>query len=110
VAFPADAPRLVQLFCDRRVPPSDDLRLEVETRANEITILERRPFWRPDADAEWSSLPVAKLHWDPQAQLWSLRCSDSSGRWHRYDEAPPSADLGSQLVEIDRDPTGIFWG
>jgi hypothetical protein len=109
VPVPADAPRLVQLFCDRRLPPSPDGRLEVVARGHEVTIVERRPPWR-DAEDEWSSLPVARLKFDSHRELWSLRCVDSKGRWHPYDEISPSADLGSQLVEIDRDPTGIFWG
>jgi hypothetical protein len=110
VAIPQDASRLVQLFCEKRIPPSDAISLEVGTRGNQITIVERRPPWRPEAGPEWSSLPVAKLVWDPNAELWSLRYADSNGRWHRYDEVPPSPDLGIQLVEIERDPTGIFWG
>jgi hypothetical protein len=63
-----------------------------------------------EASEEWTSLPVAKLVFDPKAELWSLRCADSNGGWHRYNEVAPSADLGAQLVEIDQDPTGIFWG
>jgi Protein of unknown function (DUF3024) len=110
VPIPRDASRLVQLFCDKRIPPSDAIRLEVKTRRNQITIVERRPPWRPEAGAEWSSLPVAKLDWDPDGELWSLRCADSNGRWHRYDEVPPSRDLGTQLVGLDRDPSGMFWG
>jgi hypothetical protein len=101
VAVPRDAPRLVQLFCNKRIPPSEGLKLEVEPCGNDMTIVERRPPWRPEAGSEWSSLPVAKLHWDPRARLWSLRCPDSNGRWHRYDEIAPSPDLGSRLVEID---------
>lgn len=110
MAVPPDAPRLVQLFCEKRIPPSDELRLEVEVRANEVTIVERRPPWNPDAGGEWTSLAVAKLHWDPQTEEWSLRYADSGGRWHRYDGISSSRELGLQLVEIDRDPTGIFWG
>lgn len=110
MAVPAGAARLVQLFCDKRNPPRDDFRLEVHGRGNDLTIVERRPPWRPEAEPEWSSLPVAKLHWNQKVGLWSLRCADANGKWHPYDEIPPSADLGTQLVEIDRDPTGIFWG
>ena len=110
MAVPDDALRLVQLFCDRRVPPSDEVRLELAVRGNAVTIVERRPPWREDYGPEWSSSPVARLVFDPGAATWSLRCPDSNGRWHRYDEIPPSHDLGTQLVEIDRDPTGIFWG
>jgi len=110
VSVPDDAIRLVRLFCDRRVPPRDDLRLEVRARGNDLTIVERRPPRQADDESEWSSLPVARLHWDESAEVWSLCCSDANGRWHAYGEVPPSTDLGTQLVEIDRDPSGIFWG
>lgn len=110
VAVPDDADRLVELFCERRIPPNEDMRLEVRARGSDLTIVERRRPWGHDPESEWSSSPVAKLHWDEKAELWSLRCADANGKWHRYDELPPSADLGTQLIEIDRDPTGIFWG
>jgi hypothetical protein len=29
---------------------------------------------------------------------------------HRYDRIEPSADIAALIDEIDRDPTGIFWG
>jgi hypothetical protein len=31
-------------------------------------------------------------------------------RFHRYDRIEPSAAVTALIDEIDRDPTGIFWG
>jgi len=36
--------------------------------------------------------------------------SDRNARWHRYELIEPSHEITTLLDEIDRDPTGIFWG
>jgi hypothetical protein len=66
------------------------------------------PPWRDDIGAEWSSTKVAQLRYD--GANWALYCSDSSGRWWRYDEAAPARDVAPLLAAIDEDVTGIFWG
>jgi hypothetical protein len=35
---------------------------------------------------------------------------DGNERWWPYDNAKPSASVDPLLVEIEADPTGIFWG
>jgi hypothetical protein len=37
-------------------------------------------------------------------------CSDSGGRWWPYEGIGPTATVDPLLAEIERDPTGIFWG
>jgi Protein of unknown function (DUF3024) len=41
---------------------------------------------------------------------WTLQRRDRNGKWHRYADANPTADVTNLLNEIDGDPTGIFWG
>jgi hypothetical protein len=48
--------------------------------------------------------------WATTGGDWTLYCSDSSGRWWRYDEAAPARDVAPLLAAIDEDVTGIFWG
>jgi Protein of unknown function (DUF3024) len=38
-----------------------------------------------------------------------LYCSDSSGRWHRFDQASPTKSVKPLLGMIEADPPGIFW-
>jgi len=102
----------IATFCASRVPSElgDKVRLELVARGSAVTIVERRPPWRPDLGSEWSSSDIARLSFDPHGRSWSLQWKDSSGRWHRYDETPASDDIAPLLAEIDADPTGIFWG
>ena len=43
-------------------------------------------------------------------QKWTLHWRYRNLRFHRYDRIEPSADVAALIDEIDRDPTGIFWG
>lgn len=102
----------VRAFCNRRIPPHarDQVRLEHSVRGDAITIIERRPPWREDFGPEWSSMKIAQLRFDLASSRWTLWWSDRNERWHRYEDLDPTSDLDVLLVEIDEDPTAIFWG
>jgi hypothetical protein len=106
------ATREVERFARGRVPASvrDQVRLEVLVRGNAITIVERRAPWHPDYGPEWSSLEIAQLRYDPEADIWSLHSRDSNGRWHRYSDAAVGQDVAPLIADVEADPTGIFWG
>ncbi|MEO7017756.1 MAG: DUF3024 domain-containing protein [Leifsonia sp.] len=42
--------------------------------------------------------------------LWSLFWRDRNLRFHNYELMVPTARIEDVLVEVDRDPTAIFWG
>ena len=77
----------VEAFCESRVPVRlrGQVRLELRVRGDAITIVERRPPWRPDFGPEWTSSDIARLRFDPSTATWSLDWKDSSGRWHAYE-------------------------
>jgi hypothetical protein len=75
-----------------------------------VTIVERRPPWRPDDGPEWTSFGIARLRYNGQRGEWTLYWRDSNACWHRYDRIDPSSDLTMLLAEIESDPTAIFWG
>ena len=102
----------VEAFCESRIPVGlrDQIRLEYAVRGNAITIVERRPPWRPDFGPDWTSSEVAQLRYDEGSSTWPLHCRSARGRWFLYDEVEPSRDVAPLLTEIDADPTGIFWG
>lgn len=103
----------VEVFCESRVPDGhrDEIRLECGRRGNTITVIERRAPWNPELiGADWTSLKVARLRFDPSSARWSLHCCDSNERWSPYEDILPNASVDPLLAEIDADPNGIFWG
>lgn len=102
----------VRHFCEQRVPPHalHQVRLEVEETRGAVTIVERRAPWREDIGPQWTSLPIARLRHTAKTGAWTLYWRDRNQRWHRYDTIAPTPDILVLLDEIDRDPTGIFWG
>src|SRR5438309_1940322 len=90
--------------------PSGPDRGMVNSQAPRRMIVERRPPWRPDASPEWTTLPVARLRYSAVERTWTLYARDRHLRFHRCDRLPPSAMIDDLLREIERDPTGIFWG
>lgn len=106
------AAKQIQDYCERRVPAHvrHQVRLESITDRNTITIVERRAPWCPEHGPEWSSQGMVRFRYEPRLGAWRLFWSDRHGRWHRYNFAEPSLDVGELLAEVDRDPTSIFWG
>jgi hypothetical protein len=102
----------IKAYCEQRNDPatSDQLRVEAEVEATTVTIVERRAPWNPDFGPEWSTVGVARLRYTATRREWTVQSADSNGRWSRYEfiDAVPRVDV--LLDEIDRDPTGIFWG
>jgi hypothetical protein len=88
----------------------DELRVEFDVRGKNVTIYECRPPWRPDFGPSWTRQPVAQLRYQPDDQKWRLYCADRNSRWHSYSRTQPTTHVGELLTEIDKDPTGIFWG
>jgi hypothetical protein len=102
----------VHRWCTARVPERarHQVRVECEFAARHITIVERRAPWRDDAGPDWTSFPIARLRYTKMAKTWTLYWRDRNLRFHVYDRLPPSPHVDDLLTEIDRDPTGIFWG
>ena len=97
-------------FCERRVPEHvrDKVRLNFPIRGNSVILFEERPRW--NKPTEWINSKVAQFRFDPLTNKWSLHCRDWNGRWHNYTLVQPEKDFNELLGEVDRDPTGIFWG
>jgi hypothetical protein len=83
---------------------------EVDVDARSVTILECRPPWRPEYGPEWTRFPIARLRYTKSRKEWALYWRDRNLRFHAYDLAEPTSDVGTLLHEVDRDPTCIFWG
>lgn len=53
---------------------------------------------------------VARFRYNRKTGLWTLYWADRNLRWHIYEHIPPARDLKVLVEEVERDPTGIFWG
>jgi hypothetical protein len=99
-------------YCEQRVPPHAlyQVRMEAVVDRHAVTLVERRAPWRPEFGPEWTRSPVARLRWSVSGREWTLFWRDRNHRWHRYKYTAPTTEIARLLEEIDRDPTGIFWG
>ena len=109
---PEAAVAAVRRYCDNKIPANlrNEIRVEDSVRGKSTTVHECRPPWDGTADDEFTRQPVAQLRYGPADHRWQLYCADRNSRWHRYELAPATDQLGLLLDEIDRDPTGIFSG
>jgi hypothetical protein len=87
---------------------ADKLRLGYRVDGNAIVLFESRPAFRPPH--HWEDYPVAKFRYLKSRQEWHLYCQFSDLRWHRYEPFSESRTLAPLVREVERDPTGIFWG
>ena len=109
--FKKSAEKKIQAFCEKRVPPHarNQVRLTFKFRGNTVTIFEERAPWTKDI-TEWTSMPITQLRYDEKTNRWQLFCADRNDRWHKYLSKKSLSDIDTILEEINRDPTGIFWG
>jgi Protein of unknown function (DUF3024) len=99
-------------FCRERVPSamSGQVRLEYEIHGHQVILVERRPPWQSQTpDEEWLRTPVARFRFVNDPAGWTLDWPDRDDKWHRY-QFTSAKTLAGLLREVDRDPTGIFWG
>jgi hypothetical protein len=113
--LPAAAKNLVEkklgAFLGKRVPPhlADEIRLSYTFRGNAVTIWENRAPWTSSMTT-WTTSAVAQLRYNPKAQTWMLYWRDRNSKWHEDEGLAPVKNLDLILGELDRDPTGIYWG
>lgn len=83
---------------------------EFDIDSRSVTILECRPPWNSEFGHEWTRMPVARMRYTIMRAEWALYYRDSNLKFHVYDRVAPTPFLGRLLVEVDADPTAIFWG
>ena len=101
---------LLDPWMERRVPimVRDQLVLQYRVKRHDILLFEKRPHWR--RAGEWTESPVAKFRFNRRRGLWTLLWCDRNLECHIYDLLDSVADLRGLVDEVDRDPSGIFWG
>ena len=97
-------------YCEKKIPPHalDTVRLGFRFRGNSVTLFEERTaFMNPDTRVD---IAVAQFRFDPRTSMWTLYCADRNSKWNDYFDLMPSKNFEDLLLEVDKDPTGIFWG
>ncbi|MEO0185474.1 MAG: DUF3024 domain-containing protein [candidate division WOR-3 bacterium] len=100
----------LKVYCKKKFPARlrDRVRGSYRIQGLNITLYEERIGFLPPY--EWCKIPVAQFRYDPRDGKWTLYQSDQHSRWELYLDADSTADFDKLLKEVDKDPTGIFWG
>lgn len=93
------------------LPPhaASQLRYRSDAYRNAITLYECRSVDVFAPNGDWFEVPFARLRFT-RSRGWELFWSDRNSDFHVYDQVEPTHDVAALLSEIDRDPTGIFFG
>jgi len=106
----AQANALLTQLCAARTSPAvyDKLRLGFRFVGSAVELFSRRPAFL--APHDWTDEPIAKFQYVASRGVWRLYCQRADFKWHRYTPLPESPVLDELVLEVDHDPTGIFWG
>ena len=86
----------------------DQLRRGFRIGRNDVVIYESRPAFL--APHDWKDLEVAKFRFVQAAKEWRLYCQFRDLKWRAYQPLPSADTFDELFAEVQRDPTGIFWG
>ena len=102
--------RLLATVCALSPDPAVRAKLRVEYRieGNTVILFESRPRWQHPT--EWMEEPVAKFQYVASIDRWRLFCMRRDLKWHGYTPLPQADSVEDLVREVERDPTGIFWG
>jgi hypothetical protein len=102
--------KVFSVYCESKVPlhVSDRFRVEFEIRGMEIKLFESRPN-KLDR-SRWVSHKIARFKKKSDLNVWLLYYAGSNGRWRVFEPYPEDKDIEKLLDEVERDPSGCFWG
>lgn len=97
-------------YCEKRVPSHvrDKVQMSFRIEGNIVTLFEKRVYFQDHS--RWIEHPVARFRYVKVRNKWELYWLDRNSRWHLYDNVRPNRSIEPLLAEVDKDPTGIFWG
>jgi hypothetical protein len=106
----AQVTKQLAAYCEARVPARvrDQVRLGFRIDGHAVELLESRPSM--DDPRVWREQGVAKFRYVASRGVWHLYCQFRDLKWHEYRPRPTARSFAVLLAEVDRDPTGIFWG
>ena len=101
------AARLLDEFCaENPALHRDQLWYSYRIKGRRVTLIEGRPSFRDTSKT--TEVPVAVFEYRSDRR-WALMWADRNSRWRRY-EGFESVSFQRALEEVEKDPTGIFFG
>lgn len=88
---------------------ASQLRYRLDTYRNAVTLVESRAVDPQDPSGDWFDVFVARLRFT-RSRGWELYWPDRDSNFHVYEPVEPTQDVTMLVDEIQRDPTGIFFG
>ncbi|MDD2273601.1 MAG: DUF3024 domain-containing protein [Desulfuromonadaceae bacterium] len=100
------ADKLLGHLCKQRTI-SGQVELQFNCKGNRVTLSEARPLFIDPAI--WNEIKIAQFEYNPEATNWTLYWYDRKNRRQPYPTGRNRDTLEKLVVEVDSDPTGIFW-
>lgn len=97
---------LVGTLCERRTI-AEQVKLQHGIRGNRVTLSESRPLFIDPSI--WNEVKVAQFEYSPETLRWTLYWYDRKNRRQPYPTGRNKDALEKLVLEVDTDPTGIFW-
>ena len=85
-----------------------EVQLSYSIRGDRVTLVESRPFFVDPAT--WFELKVAQFEFTPETQVWTLYWYSMKNKRFPYPTGRNRDTLEKLVLEVAKDPTGIFWG
>jgi hypothetical protein len=85
-----------------------EVNLEYRIRGNRVTLVESRPFFVDPST--WFEIKVAQFEFNNETNIWTLYWYNLKNKRFPYPTGRNKDSLEKLTIEVEKDPTGIFWG
>jgi len=85
-----------------------EVQLQYHIRGKSVTLVESRPFFVDPKT--WFEMKVAQFEFNPETGIWTLYWFSMKNKRFPYPTGRNRDTLEKLVLEVAKDPTGIFWG
>jgi hypothetical protein len=98
--------KLLGQYCEQRIPINarHQIKLFYNIEGNKVILIQSRPCF--DDPTKWTEMPVAQFEYRDTTKNWCLFAYGRNSICLPYSKGY----LEKLIKELDKDPTGIFWG
>jgi hypothetical protein len=99
--------KLLSGICRKR-SIEGEVTLTYQIRGNRVTLIESRPFFVDPST--WFDVKVAQFEFNSTTHIWTLYWYNLKNKRFPYPTGRNKDSLEKLTIEVEKDPTGIFWG